>query len=424
MQSALIYGLVLLGGLTLHWGYPEIPPALLMVGLAASLGVISFLLDAQLLGRMRSLSSVTRGLSGWRGEVLARAQRVLRKLERERDEDAARTERFTRAIAASPNGVALLDAQGRIEWCNQRMADHFGLDAERDRGQHLTHLVRHPGLRQAMLAEQFSEPVLLEDLQKADRFLELQLVPFGSDGKLLLSRDVSREMLSKKMQREFVANVSHELKTPLTVFVGFIETLKDGELEAEDRERIFALMSEQSGRMQQLVQDLLLLAELDSGRLASKRERLEVSELLQTMYQHALSLSKGKHKIELEGAALKAQLKGSRREVESALLNFVSNAVRYTPASGIIKLRALREGAGLRIEVADSGCGIAPEHLPRLTERFYRVDRARSLATGGTGLGLAIAKHALARNGARHEIKSELGVGSAFSAVFEAAEFS
>jgi two-component system phosphate regulon sensor histidine kinase PhoR len=219
------------------------------------------------------------------------------------------------------------------------------------------------------------------------------------------------------MRREFVANVSHEMRTPLTVVSGFIETLRDEE-DPKARERYLDLMADQAGRMQRLVEDLLTLSSLESSPPPSMDEVVEMGPLLERLGADARALSGGRHAIRLEGADTGYDLVGSDKELASAFGNLVSNAIRYTPEGGTVTLRWHPVEEGAAFEVEDTGIGIAPEHIPRLTERFYRVDRGRSRETGGTGLGLAIVKHALGRHGGALAISSELGKGSAFSARF------
>jgi two-component system phosphate regulon sensor histidine kinase PhoR len=250
--------------------------------------------------------------------------------------------------------------------------------------------------------------------------LSLQLVPFGESQKLLVARDITDLERVDAMRRDFIANVSHELRTPLTVVGGFVETLADApELPASESRRYFALMLDHTRRMQHLLDDLLTLSRLESADHDLKLEDVNVPELARALAAEAESLSRGRHRVHLELASA-AWIRGNLQEVRSALGNLVSNAVRYTPDGGDIALSwKMKDNEGA-FAVADTGEGIAAEHIPRLTERFYRVDRSRSRETGGTGLGLAIVKHVLTRHGARLEIQSAPGKGSTFSAIFPA----
>jgi len=261
---------------------------------------------------------------------------------------------------------------------------------------------------------------VIVDGPQGDRVLSLQLVSYGDGRSLVLSRNITQFQNVERMRREFVANVSHELRTPLTVVAGFIETLRD-EADAQARARFLDLMADQSGRMQHLVEDLLTLSSLESAPPPPMDEGVAMGPMLARLAAEARALSNGRHRIELDGETTPFDLLGSDKELASAFGNLVSNAIRYTPQGGTVTLRwrEIREGAAFEVE--DTGIGIESEHIPRLTERFYRVDRGRSRETGGTGLGLAIVKHALQRHGANLQVTSTPGKGSIFSARFTGA---
>jgi two-component system phosphate regulon sensor histidine kinase PhoR len=245
----------------------------------------------------------------------------------------------------------------------------------------------------------------------------MQVVPYGEGRRLLLSRDITQFRQVERMRREFVANVSHELRTPLTVVTGFLETLRD-ETDPAEAARYIALMQDQAGRMQRLVEDLLTLSSLESAPPPPLDDAVDMSSLVERLGAEARALSGGRHRIVVDNRG-GADLLGSEKEISSAFGNLVSNAVRYTPEGGEVRVRWHATADGAEFAVEDTGIGIAAEHIPRLTERFYRVDRGRSRETGGTGLGLAIVKHALARHGATLEIASKTGEGSRFSARFQ-----
>jgi two-component system phosphate regulon sensor histidine kinase PhoR len=323
-------------------------------------------------------------------------------------------ERFRNAAQAIPDGVILLDSRNRIEWANPRAVEQLGLDLQHDIGQPLINLLRVPEFLRYLDNGDFREPVLVEQQQQR-RSLSLQIVPFGMEEKLLLCRDVTQLEAISRMRRDFIANVSHELKTPLTVVTGFLETMQDIDLDARQRGRYLGLMQDQARNMQRLVNDLLTLSALESEQNPAHDTAFAIVPLLLELSADAKALSRGEHAITLDiGRA--ASVVGSRDELKSAFGNLVSNAVRYTPQGGAIVLRWRidDDGSGL-FAVTDSGIGIAAEHIPRLTERFYRVDRSRSRATGGTGLGLAIVKHVLLRHRAELEVESTPGRGSTFS---------
>jgi two-component system phosphate regulon sensor histidine kinase PhoR len=359
------------------------------------------------------------------GEMAYRIERAMR----QRDL-AVRTERerlgeFLRAIEASPNGVLLLDADDQIVWLSQVAAVHLGLDPQRDVGQRITNLVRAPLFVAALQAGQTTSPILLDQYQ-GRLSLSVSVRAYGAGQRLVLSQDVTEQQRSEAMRRDFVANVSHEIRTPLTALVGFVETMMTLPLGEADRRRLLGLMGQQAGRMQSLVSDLLTLARLEGGPTPPPDQWTPVADLIEQVEVETRALSAGRHALEFpvvealvhEGA----EIAGSATELLSALVNLASNAVRYTPDGGCVAVRwQLRAQGGGVFEVADSGIGIAREHLPRLTERFYRVDGSRSRETGGTGLGLSIVKHAVQRHGAELIIDSEPGRGSTFRILFPAA---
>jgi two-component system phosphate regulon sensor histidine kinase PhoR len=323
--------------------------------------------------------------------------------------------RMRRAAQALPDGVVILDRANRIEWCNLTAESHLQLDGRADRGQYIGNLVREPEFVDYLNTSKEASVRITRD----HAALSLRLIPFGQSQKLLLSRDVTQAERVDAMRRDFVANVSHELRTPLTVLVGFLETLQNLKLDAQRQRDYLGMMQEQAARMQRIIDDLLTLSALDAAPPASSETRVEVRPLAERLKNDAHALSGGRHRIQLFIDS-QSDLLGVEAELSSAFGNLVSNAIRYTPPGGAVTL-AWREGAdGARFSVEDTGIGIEPEHIPRLTERFYRVDRSRSRETGGTGLGLAIAKRALARHDATLEIESRPGKGSRFSARFPA----
>jgi two-component system phosphate regulon sensor histidine kinase PhoR len=302
----------------------------------------------------------------------------------------------------------------RIEWCNTAATRHLGLDVARDRGTPISHLVRDPAFV-AYVRDGSADPVILRSSAQPVQVLSLSLIPFAESGRLLISQDITAIELADTVRRDFVANVSHELRTPLTVIVGFLEGLVEGEISSPPA-RQFTLMYEQAQRMERLVKDLLTLSSLEGSNAPANEEAVDMAAMLATLIEEGRALSAGRQALTLEVSA--GALYASQHELRSAFSNLISNAIRYTPAGGKVAVRwVVRDGKPV-FEVADSGIGIAPEHISRLTERFYRVDRGRSSATGGTGLGLAIVKHVLIRHQARLEIQSSLGKGSSFRVWF------
>jgi two-component system phosphate regulon sensor histidine kinase PhoR len=370
--------------------------------------------------RRPTLETLPRGRGAWE-EALAELHRLFKGRDAEQQELLRTLARFRAAGRALPDGVVILDRDNHIEWANPTAARHFGIDARRDFGQPVTNFVRQPDFVAYLAAGRFAEPLLLR-AGRSDAVLSLRLIEFGDEQKLLNSRDVTAEERLDTMRRDFVANVSHELKTPVTVLSGFVETLADGaiELSPQQRRRYLGLMAEQARRMQRLVEDLLTLSALESGAAPEDEQPIELRPFIERLAEEARALSAGRHRIEV---AIRddCRLLGSQKELHSAFSNLVSNAVRYTPEGGSVRLAWRIEGERAIFSVADTGIGIEPRHMPRLTERFYRVDSGRSRESGGTGLGLAIVKHALTRHQATLEIDSTLGSGSTFSAVFPAA---
>ena len=358
--------------------------------------------------------------AGFWGEVGYRVERTLRLLERRVDTEHQRLDQFLSAIEASPNGVMLLDANDQIEWCNSVVADHFGLDPQRDRRQRVTNLVRAPAFVAYLQSSAFDDVVTFPGPGSRGT-ISVLVRRYGDGMKLVLSQDITERERNDAMRRDFVANVSHEIRTPLTVLAGFIETMVNLKLTEVERCRVLELMSQQALRMQTLVGDLLTLAQLEGSPRPPSDRWVGVQRLFMQVQVDARALSAGRHALSFQ-MPVDVQLAGTEGELLSALANLVNNAVRYTPAGGSIQVVWLprSDGSG-EIEVLDSGPGIAREHLPRLTERFYRVDGSRSRDTGGTGLGLSIVKHVVLRHGGELEIQSEPGKGSAFKLVFPAA---
>jgi two-component system phosphate regulon sensor histidine kinase PhoR len=407
---------VLVMALALAVGVVEGVAAALTVTAVGALAIIAwnlFQLDA--LARWASGPvevPVPEGRGTWALAYAALYHRVRLRSARQRDLRLA-LDRFVSGARALPEGVVVLDADDRIEWANPRAEAHLGLDLKHDSGAPIVNLVRHPAFVQYLAVGDFSEPVIIQSTRESALTLSLQIVPFGVEEKLLMSRDITRLEAVARVRRDFIANVSHELKTPLTVLAGFIETLTDVEMDERQRQRCLALMREQANSMQRLVEDLLTLSALESEQLVNEGE-FAVVPLLLAVSSDAKALSGGRHEVTLTIRDA-ATLLGSREELASAFGNLVSNAVRYTPEGGRISLEWRVTDAGGEFTVADSGIGIASEHVPRLTERFYRVDRSRSRATGGTGLGLAIVKHVLIRHQGELIIASEEGRGSSFT---------
>ena len=355
------------------------------------------------------------------GELLARMRRALKAAHRKARKAQARLQELLSAIQASPNGVVLLSKEGTIEWCNLIAGEHLGFDAKRDLGQRIRNLVRDPAFIQYLNQRDFSQSVLIDGRHARPghpQRIAVQIFPYAKGRRLLLTRDVTSIELAEAMRRDFVANVSHEIRSPLTVINGFIETLQTLELDEAQRRHFLDLMAQQARRMQALVDDLLMLSRLEGSPAPDASHWVDVAALVDEVAAQARALAQVLHGGQQiltvrEGPPL--QVAGAHAELASALGNLANNAVRYTPHDGHIEIGwTLLPDDGMEFYVRDDGPGIAPEHLPRLTERFYRVDRSRSRDTGGTGLGLAIVKHVAQRHGGQLSIDSVVGEGSTF----------
>ena len=360
----------------------------------------------------------------WR-ELVERFRKARKVLQSEVDDADTRLREFLEAIQTSPNGVILLDHRERIEWCNQTAADQLGINPERDLMQHVTNLIREPMFTAYLHGGRYDQEIQIPGGRSSVSrpvVLAIRVHEYGYGRKLMLSRDVTAVQQAEAMRRDFVANVSHEIRTPLTVLSGFVETLQTLPLEPDERERYLGLMAQQANRMQSLVSDLLTLSKLEGSPSPNRQSRVSARELLDKCVVDAQGLSaalaRGAHQF-AEHVQADVWLLGNVDELTSAVGNLLGNAVRYTPGHGSISVgvRQLESGE-VELWVSDTGPGVAPEHIPRLTERFYRVDRSRSRETGGTGLGLAIVTHVIQRHGGQLLIQSQLGAGSTFTLRF------
>ena len=361
--------------------------------------------------------AVPEGDGVW-GDVFEALYRSERDAARREQELALTLSRFRETVQAFPDGVIVLDTVNQIVWGNVAAERHFDLDFSTDAGQPIANLVRQPDFVSYLASGDYARRLRLR-LPRGDTTLSVTLIPFGESQKLLHSRDVTQAERVEAVRRDFVANVSHELRTPLTVLVGFLETVRELKLDPLQRRDYLNLMEAQALRMRRIVEDLLTLSALESAPPAPTDERIVIPRLLERVRGETDVLSAGRHQVMLEVRG-QFDLLGAESEIASAFSNLASNAVRYTPKGGEVRLIWEATAQGAAFTVADTGIGIQPEHIPRLTERFYRVDRSRSRETGGTGLGLAIVKHALTRHDATLEIESTPGAGSRFIARFPA----
>ena len=353
--------------------------------------------------------------SGFWEEVIFKLQRLIKTLKQRMRNIEEQHNHFIEAFQASPNGIVMLDESDQIEWCNSIAERFFGLVYKRDAMQRINFLIRRPEFIQYLNKRSFDEPLLLERMgPDSSLSLMLQAFPFGHQRHLLLVQNVTDLQKADAMRRDFVANVSHEMRTPITVLMGFLETVQSLDLEQSQREQYFGMMMSQAQRMKSLVEDLLTLANLEANSLPAASNIVNIETSMALLKNDAEALSHGNHLFTFE-ALDKANLLGDEREVLSAFSNLVSNAIRYTPDAGSVHVKwSINVDGQGEFSVTDTGPGIASEHLSRLTERFYRVDRSRSRDTGGTGLGLAIVKHIANRHQAQLAIESTPGKGSTF----------
>ena len=357
------------------------------------------------------------------GEVFDSIYHMQRRDQRARGRLQAVIDRVQESTAALRDAVIMLDADGNLEWWNRAAETLLGLKTPQDSGQPVTNLIRHPRFKEYFEQEQYAEPLEIPSPVNDRLRVQFLITRYGNNEHLMLVRDVTRIHQLEQMRKDFVANVSHELRTPLTVITGYLETLLDNVEDVNPRwKRALQQMEQQGVRMQTLLNDLLLLAKLEATDYPSDNLPVSVTALLQSIVSDAKALSGPRNQtisLDIEDDVL---LKGSEAELRSAFSNLVFNAVKYTPEQGTIRVRWWADAQGAHLRVQDSGIGIDAKHLPRLTERFYRVDSSRASNTGGTGLGLAIVKHVLLRHRATLEISSVPGHGSIFTCHFAVAQ--
>lgn len=402
------------------WLISGLIPALIVFSASLLLYLVRHLYWLSILHRWLrnpSLQSVPEGSGVWEN-VYSSLLRYERNNHAKQSELNSALDRFNITANAIPDGLVILNNSNEIEWCTRHAEYQLGLDLSIDKNRPIVNLVRNSNFIAYLYNENYHEPFRLEHRRNSEAILELTLIPLANKDKLLISRDITQMEKVDAMRRDFIANVSHELRTPLTVVGGFIETLSDMEGAIPDSIRnYFNMMQEQTTRMRRLIEDLLTLSKIESNTQPPDDRPINMSALINMMLNDANALSQGKHQISTE-ITPNLDIIGAIDELQSALSNLVSNAVRYTPQGGKIEIIWQLRGNLPVFSVRDNGIGIAQQHIDRLTERFYRVDRGRSRETGGTGLGLAIVKHILTRHQAKLEIISEPGVGSTFSAVF------
>lgn len=353
------------------------------------------------------------------GEVFGEVYRLQKRNRKRRKRLSDYLKRYKESTMAMPDGIVVLDAVGAIEWWNNKAAEFLGLQWPRDNGQRLLNLIRYPHLSQYMQAGDYSEPLEIRALNQARQILEVRITPYGQNQRLFMLRDVSELHRLQTMRKDFVANASHELRTPLTVLRGYLEMMAEDEqaIAAQWRPSLHSMLG-QTLRMSQLIEELLTLSNLEETQGSGKEAAIDVPRLLTALTLEAQALSGDDQHLIEQVVEPELWLWGNESEIRSAFGNLLTNAVRYTPPKGRICLYWHNSPKGPRFTVKDSGIGISAEHLPRLTERFYRVDEGRTRQKGGTGLGLAIVKHVLLRHQAQLQIESSKGSGSEFCCQF------
>ncbi len=415
IPPALRISLVFLGSGILWFFFGPITGLLLGIAGMAFLVVVQILYLYRLWGWLDNpdSSKLPDGWGAWT-DIFARLYRLRRDDEKNRAELTEWLARFRQAMSLLPDGVVIMDDVLFLEWCNPAAEKHLGLKNDRDKGMRVTNLIRNPDFMDYIILGRYEQPLTLS---LRERKLIVQIIPFENRRQILVTHDATESERIEMMRRDFIANASHELRTPLTVINGFLEiAYNQPNLDQQTRMAHLKLMNEQGKRMQNLVEDMLTLTRLESIDYPLRPERVNIHSLLDQILREANALSAGKHKISvtIDGP----DIKGGTEELRSAFSNLVSNAVRYTPAGGEIRLAWKMKPSGPQFSVQDTGIGIGAEHIVRLTERFYRVDKSRSRETRGTGLGLAIVKHVLLRHGATLTVDSEPDKGSTFTVKF------
>lgn len=358
-------------------------------------------------------SKLPDGWGAWT-EIFSRLYRMRREDEKNQIELTEWLARFRQAMTLLPDGVVIMDDVLFLEWCNPVAEQHLGLNLGKDKNMRITNLIRSPEFMDYIILGRFDKPLTVTH---RERKLILHIIKFENRRQILVTHDVTENERIDRMRRDFIANASHELRTPLTVINGFLEiNAMQPDMDSKTRAGHIKLMTEQGQRMQSLVEDMLTLTRLESVDFPLRPERINMTNLLEQIVSEMHGLSVGKHQLTLVNEG--PDLMGSLEELRSAFTNLVSNAIRYTPVGGVIAISWTNPESGPKLMVKDSGIGISSEHISRLTERFYRVDKSRSRETQGTGLGLAIVKHVVLRHKAQLSIESVVGVGSTFSIQF------
>jgi two-component system phosphate regulon sensor histidine kinase PhoR len=363
----------------------------------------------------RSVADPPNAMGLW-SDVVAQVVRLHRRKRFHKERLTRLFREVRRSTAAMPDGVIMLDPHGEIVWFNRKAGELLDLSRRADLGLRIDNLVRHPEFVQYLRSGKYSLPVIVRIDAPNERHLAFHVISYGEDQRLLMLREVTREVRLEQMRKDFVANASHELRSPLTVVAGYLENFSSDPNLGELAEPI-AEMRRQTDRMAHIVEDLLALSRFEASDAPVKGQSIDVAAMASLLRKDVLARPTHPRQVEL-AIESPATLLGDESMVQSAFSNLVDNAAKYTPPEGSVQIRWWTDGDGAHFSVRDTGPGIPAEHIPRLTERFYRVDPGRSRDTGGSGLGLAIVKHALYRHGGRLEIESIEGRGSTFTCHF------
>ncbi len=358
--------------------------------------------------------------SGIWGEVFGSLYQHQQRNHKDKRRLAAMIDEFQASTAALPDGVVVIDPYGCISWCNESAKELLGLQMPNDLGQRIINLLRAPVFVDYLNRREYDDEIVITSPDDDALILSIRIVPYGEGQRLMLARDISRMHQMERIRRDFVANASHELRTPLTVISGYLDMMEEESAEARPLQPWHAPLSEmrqQAHRMGRIIEDLLKLARIEGNSSQRKQEVTDVPQLIKVILDEAQALSAGRHRFHTD-CDEQLLLFGNPVELQSVISNLIFNAIHYTPDAGEITISWLSDHQGAHLTVADTGIGIEPKHIPRLTERFYRVDAGRSRATGGTGLGLSIVKHALEHHDGSLSITSELNHGTTFSCRF------
>ena len=357
--------------------------------------------------------------SGIWGQIFDNIYQLQRDQRLEKENLQAVIKRIQEISSSLKDGLIILDARGHLDFWNPAAHRMLALNTK-DQGQSVINFIRHPKFVAYFEEGKYEEPLELPSPRFASKHLQFQITPFGKSERLIVVRDITQVHNLEKMRQDFVANVSHELRTPLTVINGYVETLADNNT-IPSWNKPLQQMLQQAKRMSLLINDLLVLSKLETTEAGHNHKPINIEQLLTIIKSEAEVLSKEKNQqltLICNNTTKPLLLPGNEKELHSAFSNLVTNAIKYTPADGKVSMLLWQDQKNVYVSVSDNGPGIEAQHIPRLTERFYRVDASRNSGTGGTGLGLAIVKHVLMRHEAELKITSEPGKGSVFMCVF------